>query len=243
MGLRGGKLKNPKVLFLDIEASNLNANFGYMLCFGYKWLGDKKAQVISITDFPKFQTDPTNDKYVTKAAAKVLTEADMWVGWYSSRYDIPFVQTRLVYHKLPLLPPVQHCDAWRIAKYKMKLNSNRLASVSSFLGVEEKTPLSGPIWVRGAAGHKPSVRYIVEHCRQDVEVLEQSYMRIRGLSTNHPHVGMMNGHEHACPNCGSDDVQRRGIARSRLSTYHRFQCMNCGAWSRDGQATSRAELR
>jgi len=235
--------KKPRIILWDIECTNLNANFGYMLCLGYKYLGDPKTHVISITDFPAFRKDPTNDYYIVKAAGEVLSAADMWITWYGSRFDVPYIQSRLVYHKLPILPPVPHVDGWRIAKYKMRLNSNRLASVTGFLELEEKTPLTGPIWIRAAAGHKPSVKYVVDHCLQDVRVLEQVYNRIKPLMTSHPGMGILEGKLVACPVCGSDKVQRRGYHVTRVRKYHRFQCQKCGAWSNDGQSLASTRLR
>ena len=235
--------KQPKIISWDIECTNLNANFGYMLCMGYKQLGASKARCISITDFPEFKKDPTNDYYLVKASADALRDADMWITWYGGRFDLPYLQSRLVYHGLPILPPVQHVDGWRIAKYKMKLNSNRLASVTGFLGLADKTPLTGPIWIRAAAGHKPSVKYVVEHCLQDVEVLEQVYNKIKPLMTNHPGLGVMLGKTIACPVCGADDLQRRGFHMTRLRKYQRFQCQKCGAWSNDGKTVSKTQLR
>ncbi len=233
----------PNVVLFDIECTNLNANFGYMLCVGYKKLGEKNGHCISITDFPAFHKDPTNDYYVTKAAGEALRDADVLIGWYSTKFDLPYLQTRLLYHKLPTLPPIQHVDGWKIAKYKMKLNSNRLASLSAFLEVEDKTPLTGPIWIKAAAGHKPSVKYVVDHCIQDVEVLEQVYDRIKPLMTNHPGMGVILGKLFACPVCGGEKLQKRGYHMSRTRKYQRYHCQKCGAWSNDGKALSKTVLR
>jgi uncharacterized protein YprB with RNaseH-like and TPR domain len=235
--------QKAKVLILDIECTNLSSNFGYVLCVGYKKLDDPKTHIISITDYPEFSKNPTNDYYVIRDAAKVLSEADMWVGHYSSRFDIPYIQSRLLYHNLPLLPNVQHVDTWRIARYKMKLNSNRLASITGFFGFEEKTPLTGPIWVRAAAGHKPSIKYVEGHCKQDVIVLEQVYKKIRPLCSTHPSVALMDGEAFGCPNCGNTKVQKRGTYLSRLHRFQRFYCPKCGTWSRGRKSQESTELR
>lgn len=233
----------PNILIWDLECTNLSANFGYILCASFKVFDSDKISIISITDFPEFQRNPTNDYFVVKELAKVLREADMWVTHYGSRFDVPYLQARLLYHKLPILPNIQHVDTWRIARYKMKLNSNRLASITGFFGFEEKTPLTGPIWVRAAAGHKPSIKYVEQHCKQDVLVLEQVYKKIRPLSTTHPSIALMNGDEIGCPNCGSKKVHRRGDYLSRLHRYQRFCCQACGAWSRAKKSIGSTELR
>jgi len=130
-------MSKPKVVLFDLECTNLNANFGYILCGSWKVLGEKKIHTATITDFPSFEKDCTNDKHVVKAIADALEDADVWVTWYGQRFDVPFLQTRLMYHGNKPMPPVPHVDGWRIARYKMRLNSNRLATVSAFLEVEE----------------------------------------------------------------------------------------------------------
>jgi DNA polymerase elongation subunit (family B) len=232
--------KKPKIVFWDLETTNLNANFGYLLCTGYKELGDKKAKVISISDFPSFKSDPTNDKFLVEEFRKVLAEADVTLGWYSSRFDVPYMSSRLLYHGLDVLPPTPHIDLWRTARYKLRLNSNRLASVAAFLDLEEKTPLTGPIWIKAAAGDKKSIEYVKEHCLQDVEVLEQAYLKLRPLVAQHPNLGLMSGRDFHCPYCGSSKLQKRGFLVTPTRRYQRQHCQSCGAWSKDKKALETA---
>lgn len=236
--------QNPRIIAWDLETTNLNADFGYLLCFGYKVLGEKKSHVISIDDFPEFKKDPTNDYFLVKKASEILMEADGYVTWYGSRFDFPYLQTRLLGHGLPILPTtIPHIDGWWIARKKMKLHSNRLASVTAFLGQEDKTPLSGPIWVKAAAGHRDSIKYIKEHCYQDVQVLEQVYERIKPLYNTHPNVALMANKTFGCPVCGSTNVQKRGVHRSRVATRQRYQCKDCNAWSSGGSVLFKTDLR
>lgn len=233
----------PKIVLWDLETTNLNANFGYLLCFGWKILGEKKTNAISITEFPQFKKDPTNDRSLVKAAYSELANADAWVTWYGSRFDVPYLSSRLLYHKLPFLPPVPHIDGWWIARKHLRLNSNRLASVSSFLDIEEKTPLDGPTWIRAAAGHEKSIKYVVEHCLQDVVVLEEAYLRIRPLMRTHPNLNVISEEANVCPTCGSKKLQKRGVSITRVATRQRYMCNACGAWSKGKKHLFSAEIR
>jgi uncharacterized protein YprB with RNaseH-like and TPR domain len=235
----------PKVRLFDIETTNLDADFGIMLCAAWKDVGDRRMRHVSITDGPRFAKDPTDDRYVVKATAEALSEADAWVTWYGQRFDVPFIQTRLIGHKLKPMPPIPHIDGWRIARYKMKLHSNRLASASAFLGVEEKTPLSGPIWIKARAGNKSAIDYVLRHCRQDVKVLEQVYERIRPLCTQHPNLNVVHDVADGCPVCGTvGRLQRRGMSIARVGKTQRYQCAACGAWSRGKSVRARnVEIR
>lgn len=218
----------------DLETSNLNANFGFILCGGYKVLGEKRVHVPKISDYSLYDRDPTNDRELVKTLAKELSTADIWLTWYGSRFDVPYLNSRLIYHGLKPLPPIPHIDGWRIARYQMRLNSNRLQSVTQFLELEDKTPLSGPHWIKAMAGNKRSLKYVVDHCRQDVVVLEQVYERIRPLAVNHPNVNLVapiDGKDR-CPRCGSDRLQKRGFSIAKVAKTQRYQCMSCGGWSR-----------
>lgn len=215
----------PRVMFLDIEATNLKADFGYVLCVAWKWAGEDEVHHVSITEAPTFAKDPTNDRWVIQQISKVCEEADIIVFHYGSIFDYPYLQARALYHGLPLLPQTKWVDTWRIARKQLAISSNRLASIANLVNVEEKTKLSGRIWVKAMAGHKPSIKYVVEHCRQDVVVLEQVYDRIKGLRNDNPKVSHV-----GCPTCGSYDVHRRGPVLTVKRKMFKYQCKSCGHW-------------
>lgn len=219
--------RKPRVMFLDIEATNLSGNFGYVLCIAWQWEGEKKVYSLDITQSPGFETDPTNDKWLLRQFAKELLKADMLVFHYGARFDYPYLQTRALYHKMKPFVRVPWIDTWRICKYGLALNSNRLATVASLLRVEEKTPLNGPIWIRAMAGHRTSIRYVVRHCKQDVVVLRQVYERIRPLR---PLTGPKMAVNGACPACGSPKVQKNGLRITVKQKKMRMKCNNCGHW-------------
>lgn len=226
----------PRIILFDIEATNLNANIGHILCVGWKVYGDKKINVIKIDDYTLFDEDCTDDYAVVKETGEVLSEGDAFVTWYGTRFDVPYINSRLIYHGLPLLPHMtaaNHIDGWRTARYKMKLNSNRLATVSAFFGAEEKTPINWRTWARAAAGHRPSLGYVYRHCRQDINVLEQVYEKIRALDHQHFNVNLISKRLDACPRCGAPPtkLQHRGWNYAHASKKRRYQCTACGGWS------------
>lgn len=227
-----------RIIAWDLETTNLNANYGYILCMGWKVIGEKKTHLIKISDYPLHQKQITNDREVIKKAREVLTDADGWVTWFGRYFDEPFLNSRLIEHKLNPLPPMStknHVDGWAISRYKLKLNSNRLATVSSFLGVEEKTPISGPHWVKAMAGNTKSLNYVYKHCTQDVIVLEQVYNRIKMLSSTHFNVNIPDGVTgNVCPKCGvKGKMKPRGWSYASVNKKRRWQCgaSKCGGWS------------
>lgn len=237
-----------RLLFLDIESTNLTANYGAMLCVAWKFLGESKVYCASVMDFPKtFAKDCTNDVHVAKAIAEAVAQADLTCGWYSSRFDVPFINSKLILHGQDILVPTPHLDLWKTARYQLRLSSNRLAVVADFLGIQEKTRLKGPIWIRATAGHKPSLRYVIKHCKQDVVVLEEAYLKLRRLVPGHVNVALKSYREgvDACPICGSlIGLQKRGWNYARVSKKQRYFCTICRGWS-SGKPTrvGRVEVR
>lgn len=225
---------NCRILSWDIEASSLNADFGIILCVGFKEVGRGKAEVLNILDYEDVSGDLIKaEKKLLKDVTIRLLDSDMWLTHFGTWYDINFVNSRLIYHKLPIIPPnFNHIDTWKIAKNKLKLRNNRLITLSEFLGTEdEKNAIRPEQWIRAIGGHRPSMDYIVEHCRRDVCVLEEVYERIKPLMSDHPNVALVENRM-GCNVCGEKDLQKRGWHVTRLRKYQRYQCQSCGSWSR-----------
>ena len=221
-----------KILSWDIEASNLAADFGIIFCVGFKEVGKGKPKVFSLLDYD--ETDVVKaERLLLQDVSRELLTADVWLTHYGTWFDIPFVNSRLLWHKLPVLPPTfAHIDTWKISRNRLKLSSNRLATIQNFLGTEDtKNAIKPLMWVRALGGHRPSMRYIVEHCRRDVLVLEEAYRRIRPLVLDHPSRGLVDGRG-GCGVCGAAKLQARGFHVTRTRKYQRYQCQSCGAWSK-----------
>lgn len=239
-------MNRPRILCWDIESSQLHADFGGIFCVGYKWVGEpmKTTKVISTQDINgackccKRIVNPLDDKGLLERLYPILAEADGWLTWFGEFFDEKFVNTRLIAHHLPPLPPVFHIDGWRTAKYKLRLSSNRLKSVQAFLDLpESKTALLPKAWIGALNGDTDSMGYLIDHCRRDVVVLEQAYARLKPLITKHPNFNLFNGTvRELCPNCGAK-VQYRGTHYTPTRTYQRFQCRNCGKWGRLSKST------
>lgn len=219
--------KKARVLTFDIEASNLAANFGYILAIGYKWLDEPTTTVLSIVDSSTFKKDPTNDLEILEKFRKVWEQADIVIAHYGKKFDVPYLNTRLALHGREILPVTPLIDTWAVAKYKMRLNSNRLDTLLTALNCPtKKTPLDGPTWVKASAGDKKSIAYVVQHCKNDVIALEYCYKKIRGLINDHPKL--TNDRPDSCNVCGDNKFRSLGVRRTATSVYRRFICTKCG---------------
>ena len=111
-----------------------------------------------------------------------LESYDYVCTYYGTGFDIPYLNTRLIVHGERPISRLRHVDLYYTAKFQLKLHSNRLDVVAETLfGKSEKTRVLGPVWTRAAQGDPEAMKYIVEHCEIDVEVLERVFHRLRGF--------------------------------------------------------------
>lgn len=217
-------INKPKVLYIDIEASNLAASMGYILAIGYKWAHEKYPRVMSLADYPGKKS--TDDENLLKAFEPIYQQADLVVHHFGDYYDIPFLQTRRLIHNMKPLPKVSTVDTWRIAKKRLKFHSNRLDAILKALGCPyAKTPLDGNIWIDASAGDRNALKYVVQHCKMDILVLEWVYNHIKSVWDNHPAIY---GKEQ-CKSCGGKEFRSEGIRPTSERIYRRLVCKNCGA--------------
>ncbi len=229
--------RQARIGFFDIEATNLNANFGYMLCACVKELGQRKVHTYSVLDYPKaFERRCTNDKYVLRDLITHLNTLDIIVTWYGKsprRFDMPFITSRALFHGLDIVNPrIAQVDLWMTSRNLLKLTSNRLDTVGKFFRLqEEKTALLGQYWVDGAAGHKPSIKYIMKHCQADVRVLEEIYLKFRQImDAQHPNINLLSGRKKSCPICGGS-LWNKGYSYTRARRKKNYKCRTCGHYS------------
>jgi len=173
------KEEQIKIGYLDIETSNLKANFGIMLSYAIKVRGKDKIYYDTITK--KEIDSKTLDKRLVKQCIEDMKKFDVVMGYYSTKFDIPFLRTRAMYWDLefPLYGELQHKDIWYMVRAKMCLHSNRLESACKHLGIEGKTHLDGYYWIKALSGDKKALSYILDHNIKDVEILEKLHDRVK----------------------------------------------------------------
>jgi len=169
---------SERVGFLDIEATNLNANFGMTLCYCIKSLD---GEIISNTVTPKEVKSHSFDKRLMGDCIEDMRRFDRLVTWYGSGFDMPFLRARAMYHGLdfPEREEVIHNDAYMMGRGKLKIHSKRLQVVAEFLGIEAKGhPLNYTVWMAAMTGDKKALDYILTHCKEDVVTTEEVWKRL-----------------------------------------------------------------
>jgi uncharacterized protein YprB with RNaseH-like and TPR domain len=162
----------------DIETTNLDASIGMILCACVKEMGGETFTAVSRMPEGGFM----DDHEVVVQIRDWLEEYDYVCTYYGTGFDIPYLNTRLLIHGERPINRIRHVDLYYTAKFQLKLHSNRLAVVAETLfGNSDKTRVLGPVWTRAAQGDPEAMKYIVDHCQIDVEVLERVFNHLRGF--------------------------------------------------------------
>lgn len=170
--------EGEQIGFFDIETSNLDANYGIMFSYCIKPAGKREITGRLITS-KELKKDL--DKEVCKQLLIDISKFDKLVGYYSTKFDIPFIRTRCIRHGLefPEYGQLFHKDVYYIIRNKFKLHRNRQEIACRFLlGKTEKTHLLPETWMRAMQGDKKSLQYIYDHNKRDVRDLERLYNKV-----------------------------------------------------------------
>lgn len=239
-----------KTLTLDIETSPNLAHVwglwqqnvglpqllesGEVLCVGAKWADEKR---------PRFWRGETMLADVHAA----LDEADVVVHFNGTQFDIPWLQSEFV--RASMLPPspFTQIDLCRVVKGKFRFPSNKLAYVAAELvGDYKASPGGHQTWIKCMAGDEKAWALMRKYCLQDVLLTERLFERLKPW-INLPNPALygdaMPGEDKTCPGCGSDNISRRGLAHTKLSSYQRYVCNDCGRWGRGKNRIHRVDVR
>jgi uncharacterized protein YprB with RNaseH-like and TPR domain/predicted RNA-binding Zn-ribbon protein involved in translation (DUF1610 family) len=236
--------RQPKILYFDIETTNLSAGFGVMLMFAYCWHNDRdNVKVETICNYSKsFQLSPEKaDLYLVKSLTKLINEADIVVAHFGGRFDVPFLRTRCLVHGLhiPKTKWKNVFDTWMIAKKQLRFTANSLKCIAKGLGVEnqkDELPLYVWQWTQGVTDtgyFRQAIEEMADYCKQDVRTLYDIAQLLRPLAKHLPSFAAITGAKGlVCPNCGSLEVEYKGVDAGKSTAYFEYQCKKCGNWFR-----------
>lgn len=236
-------IKPIKRLFWDIETSpNLVLAFraGYdvtinhdsivqerkVICIGYKWEGERKVTVLR---WDKNQ----DDRSMLKEFLVVANEADELIAHFGDRFDLPWLKTRCLLHRLGPLPLFKTIDTKAWASKYFYFNSNKLDYLSKILGHGGKLHTEFSLWKDILMDKcQKSLDYMCKYCAVDVIKLEKVYHDLKFCTKPKTHAGVATGLENwTCPRDGSKNVSHNKIRITANGTKtHQFQCKDCGGY-------------
>lgn len=218
----------PRILLIDIESTDLKADFGWMMGFGWQWYGEDKVHTIGIHQtkpFLKGRVD--DDSELTRLAYELITQADSVVFHYGDRFDMKFIKTRLLAIGL-YLPKIHTVDTWMVSRSNLLLQRNSMAKIAEFVGGQQKGHEGMMVWRKARLGHVPSIRKIMKYCAQDIRTLHSVFEKLR------PYCKMVNHNEFyavkGCKNCGSQNYKMNGKKYRLGGIVQEYQCNDCSTY-------------
>lgn len=166
----------------------------------------------------------------------MLDDADVVIHYNGKRFDIPTLNKEFVL--AGLLPPATYkqVDLLQVARKQFRFPSNKLDYVAKALGVGEKVKHAGfDLWIRCMNNEEAAWKEMEEYNVHDVVILEKVYLKLLPWIPNHPNHGLYDDVADVCPNCGGHHLEKRGFAYTNAGKYQRYQCKECGTWSRGKQ--------
>lgn len=233
-----------KLLMLDIETSPNTAHIwglrdqyispehllesSYVLCWAAKWHGQKQVMFSSVND--------TKPRIMLQRIHDLISEADAVVHYNGSRFDIPILNKEFLLHHLAPPAPYKQIDLLRVVRKEFRFPSNKLDYVAQRLGLGKKTPHEGyQLWVKCMNKDPAAWKVMEKYNKQDVVLLEKVYERLLPwIGKAHPNRNLYDGK--GCSVCGSHKLQKRGFSYTVTGTFQRYQCTDCGSWSKDSKA-------
>lgn len=252
----------PKILHIDIETSQmivwawgLHKQFvGHddiiqdwnVLSFCAKWQGVPTV----IYDDLREQQNPTKDRRLCVALAKLLTEADVVVAHNGKKFDLKKIRSRMAHNKLKPIPDTRIVDTLLESRKVFGHTSHKLVYLTTHFGEDGLRKLDHgkfagkALWRECQTGNLAAWDEMRKYNIVDVLAMESMYKELRGWYQGasslavyvEPHDG------ETCPNCGGTHMVRKGLRHTQVSVYARYRCNDCGGWSRGReQVRSRAE--
>lgn len=168
--------KREKIGYLDIETSNLDADFGQILSWCI--LDDESGKIASDVFTPEDLKKGYEDKRITRSCVQEMCKYDKIVTYYGARFDIPYIRARALINgiEFPSYGTIVHKDLYFVIKSKFKLSSRRLENACRhLLGQTNKTRIDAKYWRNAVRGDKKSLKYILQHNEMDVVDLKKLY--------------------------------------------------------------------
>ena len=245
------KPKGPRILLLDIETFP-NLVWVWRLWktdaidvvdpviiagFSAEWIGGEHVTYV-LPDFNNSESE------LLKELWELLDEADVIVAHNAKSFDIKVINSRFMVNKFDPPSPYQVVDTLREIKKVASFPSHKLDYLSKQMGLGGKLKHEGfEMWKGCMRGEKRWWEKMRRYNRHDIILLKKIYQKISPwIST--PNAGTFTDDE-VCPNinCGSENIQKRGVARTRTRVYQRYQCMDCGSWGRSTLADPHQKAR
>ncbi|MDP2692236.1 MAG: ribonuclease H-like domain-containing protein [bacterium] len=254
-------MKEPKILILDIETAPIIAyvwkiweeNIGleqiksdwHLLSFAAKWHGDPANKIIYMDQ--RNAKSIEDDRPLLKKLWELIDSADILLTHNGIKFDIKKIKSRFILNGFKPPANIKHIDTYKLAKKHFGFTSGKLEYLTDKLCTKYKKTKHKKfpgfvLWKECLAGNKDAWKEMEQYNKYDILSLEELYNKISPWDTSF-NVNLYRDDLEVVCNCGSNDLQQRGFAFTKIGKYQRYQCKNCGSWTRGRYNTLFAEKR
>lgn len=205
-----------------------------ILSYAVKNLGKKQVRYVDT-----FEEDHAyNDLALCQALWQELDEADFIIAHNGKKFDVKKINARFIFHGLPPPSPYIVIDTLLEVRRVAGFTSNKLEYLTGKLCKTHKKLKHGHfpgfmLWKEYLLGNPKARAEMKRYNIADITSLEELYMILRPWMLGHPNLTtFVDSDTPACPCCGSKHVEKRGVRHTSVSRYQRYQCNDCGGWSR-----------
>jgi uncharacterized protein YprB with RNaseH-like and TPR domain len=231
-------IENTKILFYDIEVSyglarawrpSYKTSISYsdfkihpkIICISWKWNNSDEVNTV--------RWDKNHDdKELLKLFISELNKADFIVGHNGDRFDLPWIKTRALKHRLDIYPSYSSVDTLKIARYNHNFPSNRLDDIGDYLGLGRKIKTDMSLWDDVFEGDIKALDKMIEYCEQDVILLEKIYNELSKTTLAPIHNGVLNNEiKQTSPYTGSINIELIKTTTTASGTKrHLMKCLD-----------------
>jgi len=235
----------PKILLFDLETSPMECyTWGIyeqhikhgqiikdwaILSWSAKWLCEDKIMGQKVT---VKEAENREDKSIIEGLWKLLDEAHVVIAHNLRGFDLKKANARFKMNDLTPPSPYQMIDTLLEARKHFAFSCNKLDYLVQMFHMDGKIGTDMSLWKRCVTGDAKALKEMLTYNMHDVKILEDLYFELRPWIKGHPNLGLYYDDMYErCPNCGSDQLTKRGQYVTATSKYQAVRC-ECGAYGR-----------
>lgn len=242
------KIKQPKILFWDIETSPLlayvwrlgkqsinfkqlhkSANIYNIICITYCYNDGKPAKALS------WDYDTQDSSEMIKNFDKLVKGADITIGQNSDRFDVKHLNTQRLLSGGTPMPDWADCtdDLLKQTRKYFYFPSYSLGYLSKLFGLGGKVDMVFQDWIdiverNGKAGEK-AFKKMIKYGKKDVEDTRAVWLKV--VKHCKPKFNMATFlQEHVCVGCGSKNIVKNGTRIKGKTVYQTWFCKGHGGY-------------
>lgn len=243
----------PAILFLDIETApdvawvwgvyEQNAiavkEHWYILSYAAKWRGEDAIETRGLVDYPGYKGGSSCESDLLDSVWSLLDRADIVVAHNGSDFDVKKLNAKFIQWDFDPPSPYKVVDTKRDLTRVARFSSNKLDWLCKQLELGSKMETGGfDTWQGCMNGDREAWAKMKEYNANDIVLLESLYETLAPW-IRQPNAALFHdGEEIRCANpaCGSESLTKRGTQHALTRSYQRYQCNDCGAWTRSAKS-------